>query len=597
MHKTKSSHSPRLFNPFQHNIDILLVLPDYDGCIARSFCDQNIHNTKIIQHIEEQIANINPKTVFIANGSSRQTRFLDQINQRSNNNGRWFDNHPKLVKYLQNKIPSMNIQALKLTVSDIIHKLNIGTVMTETNQENIKHAMDCKKTLLLLTQIQYIAKKHTNKNIQINFYDDQIEILNCARKFFKKCLLLIPEHVLIKFYHYVEGQNLKGKRPKEKYTIQGDGIIIKNWEKLIIDAASLIMEKHDQSMLEKFLMARNTTEEHNISLQKVESNEFQTTFIMKTKEKIKNKIFESTLLKKDDISFSDKNKKVYIKINDKILLKINADKNVKNKFNSCVLNLGLEKIEKDTFILKNDAHSLIGKSSDYMEKIIKNKIIEFTSLEKNDISFSDKNKNLYIKKHREALIEIIIDHSIKDQFNFDGMGLKKTEKENKYIIQDRLFLFIDRPFPSIKNNIKNKTLIFNEKNYKLKVDDITFDRDDKNKKVYIEIQKNDKNEPELKIIMDNNIYQKLYFSESELNYKIIKEKNKIIIKVGCAYFLKFPYGLASYDGVDASYNFNTTFHDEPRLYNKTKFFFNNQKHLPECSLDPKPTKIGFCIVL
>jgi len=452
MHQIKLPHSPKLFSSIQHNaIDILLVLLDYDGCIARTICDQKIHNTEILKHIKNKIKEINPLTAIIANGSNRQTSNIDQMNKNRNNNGSCFDNLPKIANHIQKKNSSATIKFLKLTVSDVINRLHTGDVMSEKKAE--KFAIDEKKILLLLTQVHYNAQRFQNKKIQINFYDDVKGTLIHLSELFNTLNLLIPKNVTIKFYYYNEKSS--ENPPKKIGSIQGKGTLIKEWKNLIIRAASYRNEPNneiEQKYQKKFLNNCNDKEkrskEFNGSIAKVKNNDFKIKLLPKLKEKIKNKILSFTLLKTDDISFSNENRKVYIIINDDFSLKMMIAPDIKAQFEFDAMGCGI-KIKKNKFILEDNAYSFIDRQVDLLKENIKYKILYFTNYDDNDlkfsdISFSDQDKKIYIETKDNLTLKMMIDTKIYKKFNFsqlDSIG-EIIEGENKTSIESNCFSFL-----------------------------------------------------------------------------------------------------------------------------------------------------------
>ncbi len=176
---------------------------DYDHCFAHSRVSQLFNNPHLLHEI---LKNPYPKILLV--GSNRQDYRVNNGNYYANKNGDCFEEMLNFEKHLQ--LHGYNAKLNKLTLADVDAYLPAGFCFDRAlrpDAAQIKHPSfvphwDNSKLRMLYAQMQALAAKNPDADIEFDFYDDRDEMLCDLFKIFSQYPALKPGNVKLNLHHY-----------------------------------------------------------------------------------------------------------------------------------------------------------------------------------------------------------------------------------------------------------------------------------------------------------------------------------------------------------------------------------------------------------
>ncbi|MFI4919975.1 MAG: hypothetical protein ACHP65_10515 [Legionellales bacterium] len=151
-------------------------------------------NKPFIEQIRQEGQRHGKQIVLV--GSNRQSLYTTEHSNRS------------CFKAIQQIANCLHAEMDPLLMADLEHGLQAGTSFGRIMDESYRSLhVPClgdnnTKVMLLYGQIQYIANKYPNAQIQFDFFDDLSNILKYCAKYFRMSTDLIPKNVTVRLHHY-----------------------------------------------------------------------------------------------------------------------------------------------------------------------------------------------------------------------------------------------------------------------------------------------------------------------------------------------------------------------------------------------------------
>ncbi|CDZ76611.1 hypothetical protein BN59_00885 [Legionella massiliensis] len=211
---------------------IRVVSFDYDGCLpivdvcGTKYKDILVGNKILLDKLKRESAAYQKSYGFV--GSNRQSFAVDFSNGISKLNGSCFPEIKRVCEYI-------GLEFDPFLLADIHDDLPDGESCRRAMDKDYQghHAnwdFDEYKATIIYTQIQRIANKHPDAEIEFDFFDDRQDILDSLTRFYRKHPYLIPKNVTLRLHQY-EAAREGVDAGKQVVEIKGTGFIDANYKK------------------------------------------------------------------------------------------------------------------------------------------------------------------------------------------------------------------------------------------------------------------------------------------------------------------------------------------------------------------------------
>lgn len=181
------------------------------------------HNNKFLK---KQITDIQSKKydkVIVGCGSTRQSYYLDALNKLTKKGASFAPTLPVIQNYFKQQA-QQNVVVDPFLMADIYetnpqstvgenYKKILAAELSDKKFNDFSHTIvDKNKILLIYAQAQRTAVLNPNADIVIDFYDDNVIILDNLKDFFNQNSDLLPSNVTINLHQYA-GEKIKSNKP------------------------------------------------------------------------------------------------------------------------------------------------------------------------------------------------------------------------------------------------------------------------------------------------------------------------------------------------------------------------------------------------
>ncbi|MBA3660423.1 MAG: hypothetical protein H0W64_01730 [Gammaproteobacteria bacterium] len=214
-----------------HKERILVLSIDGDRCL---FNDQYYTlqsdskvleaNQTLIDEIVKKVETNNYDRVIFMAGSNRQSKSIDDANSEHNGSDSYFEALTTLTQAVKNKL-HVSCELDQFLLSDLYSDRPFGENFTNSLNKNPNYQFgdyiwDDDKISLLYAQFHKIASENPQANIDFNFIDDRMDIIEGLSLFYTRNQLLIPHNLDLTLNHY-EGSTVS---PIENSTLKSTSL-------------------------------------------------------------------------------------------------------------------------------------------------------------------------------------------------------------------------------------------------------------------------------------------------------------------------------------------------------------------------------------